>query len=99
MIFFVLITGLDLSVAIYNRYFEKTFVDEQIGVMAHLAGAIAGICVGIDILRNLEIDQWEIYFKRIALVFFILFIGSTIVLNAVWSEHFPASNYDPIALF
>ncbi|KAK9874299.1 hypothetical protein WA026_002651 [Henosepilachna vigintioctopunctata] len=95
MLFFLGITVLDLGVASYNRFIEPMAVNEQIGVVAHIAGAIAGICVGIDILRNLEEDNWERYFKWIALIIFVLLMGSMVIIELAWPQHFPPSNYGP----
>ncbi|KAL3271050.1 hypothetical protein HHI36_021550 [Cryptolaemus montrouzieri] len=96
MLFFIGITALDLGAASYNRFIEPDAASEQIGVVAHLAGAFAGICVGIDILRNLEEDKWEVYFKWIALIIFVLCMGSMIVVEIAWPSHFPPPNYGPL---
>ncbi|XP_015114485.1 rhomboid-related protein 2 isoform X2 [Diachasma alloeum] len=54
---FVVITTVDVGQAVYNRYVLGT--QDQIGYVAHLAGAIAGLLVGINVLRNLEVQTWE----------------------------------------
>ncbi|XP_024867382.1 protein rhomboid-like isoform X3 [Temnothorax curvispinosus] len=57
LLVFLVITSVDVGQAVYNRYVLDT--NDQIGYVAHLAGAIAGLLVGINILRNLEIQTWE----------------------------------------
>lgn len=42
MIFFLGITVLDLGAASYSRFISSSSATEQIGVVAHLAGAAAG---------------------------------------------------------
>lgn len=57
LLVFLVITSVDVGQAVYNRYVLDT--NDQIGYVAHLAGAIAGLLVGINILRNLEVQTWE----------------------------------------
>ncbi|XP_077256193.1 rhomboid-4 isoform X4 [Temnothorax americanus] len=57
LLVFLVITSVDVGQAVYNRYVLDT--NDQIGYVAHLAGAVAGLLVGINILRNLEIQTWE----------------------------------------
>lgn len=96
MIVFLGITVLDLGAASYSRFISMSSSHEQIGVVAHLAGAVAGICVGIDILRNLEEDRWEVYFKWITLVIFVMIMGSMIIIEIAYPSHFPPMDYTPM---
>ncbi|XP_012224628.1 rhomboid-related protein 2 isoform X3 [Linepithema humile] len=57
LLVFLVITSVDVGQAVYNRYVLDT--NDQIGYVAHLAGAIAGLLVGINVLRNLEVQTWE----------------------------------------
>ncbi|KAL6436013.1 hypothetical protein ACFW04_005675 [Cataglyphis niger] len=57
LLVFLVVTSVDIGQAVYNRYVLET--NDQIGYVAHLAGAIAGLLVGINILRNLEVQTWE----------------------------------------
>ncbi|EZA49680.1 rhomboid-related protein 3-like isoform X3 [Ooceraea biroi] len=57
LLVFLVVTSVDVGQAVYNRYVLDT--NDQIGYVAHLAGAIAGLLVGINILRNLEVQTWE----------------------------------------
>lgn len=52
--------------------------------------------MGIDILRNLEEDRWEVYFKWIALVIFVMTMGSMIIVELAWPSHFPPMDHTPI---
>ncbi|XP_070161080.1 rhomboid-related protein 2 isoform X4 [Polyergus mexicanus] len=57
LLVFLVVTSVDVGQAVYNRYVLDT--NDQVGYVAHLAGAIAGLLVGINILRNLEVQTWE----------------------------------------
>ncbi|XP_011641216.1 protein rhomboid isoform X3 [Pogonomyrmex barbatus] len=57
LLVFLVVTSVDVGQAVYNRYVLDT--NDQIGYVAHLAGAVAGLLVGINVLRNLEVQTWE----------------------------------------
>ncbi|PSN43466.1 hypothetical protein C0J52_03213 [Blattella germanica] len=54
---FLVLTIVDVSTAVYTRYVVGA--ETHIGYTAHLAGALAGLLVGINVLRNLEVRRWE----------------------------------------
>ncbi|XP_050524810.1 rhomboid-related protein 2 isoform X2 [Daktulosphaira vitifoliae] len=90
LVFSVLIV-FDTGSSIYNRYFVE--VDNQIGYTAHLAGAIAGLLVGVYTLRNLNVKPWE---KKLSWIFFtvyIILIGSAVLCNIVLSDYFSKEKY------
>lgn len=84
LILFVVVTAYDFGMAIYNRYYLK--LEERIGYEAHFAGAIAGLLVGIFILRNLRRNTCENRLWWICLVTFCLFI----VFTVIWHIAYPA---------
>ncbi|XP_032671526.1 rhomboid-related protein 3 isoform X3 [Odontomachus brunneus] len=57
LLVFLVVTSVDVGQAVWNRYVLDT--NDQVGYVAHLAGAIAGLLVGINVLRNLEVKTWE----------------------------------------
>lgn len=65
----------------------------QTGHLAHLGGAIAGVLVGIYVLRNLRMKHWEKYCWWVALILYLVLIGTGIILNATLPvpEFFPPS--------
>nr|XP_023026315.1 rhomboid-related protein 2-like [Leptinotarsa decemlineata] len=79
LMFFLLITSIDVGTAIYNRYWLN--LDENIGYMAHIAGALAGLLVGIWVLKNFIPSKKETYLWWAALVVYIVCMGVMIVLN------------------
>ena len=50
LIAFLILTGVDTGVAIYYRYLD---VDTKVSYVAHLAGAIVGLLLGIVVLKKL----------------------------------------------
>ncbi|CAG9126400.1 hypothetical protein JYU34_011694 [Plutella xylostella] len=86
LLVFVLLAGVDVGTAVYDRYWRH--LQQNIGYVAHLAGAVAGLLVGIGVLRNLEKRKWE---KRLwwaaVLLYFALMAGG-VLANILWKEHF-----------
>ncbi|KAK9505636.1 hypothetical protein O3M35_009639 [Rhynocoris fuscipes] len=78
----------DTGTAIYNRYILE--VNNQIGYEAHLAGAIAGLLVGIYVLRNLEIRSWEIKLWWAALIIYIILMATGIIIHIAFPSYFPS---------
>ncbi|KAJ1524359.1 hypothetical protein ONE63_010861 [Megalurothrips usitatus] len=84
--FFVLLIVSDVGTAVYNRLND---VEDQVGYVAHLAGAIAGLLVGIQILRNLEIRSWERVIWWASIVLYFGLMTTAIVWNIVFPDYFP----------
>jgi rhomboid-related protein 1/2/3 len=60
----------------------------QIGYAAHLAGAIAGLLVGINVLRNLEVKTWEKKVWWASIILFTALILAAIIWNAAFPSYF-----------
>ena len=56
LLFIVILIAVDVGVAIYYRHIGE---DTKVGYAAHFAGAVAGLLVGVNILRNLQVEKWE----------------------------------------
>ncbi|KAK3918459.1 Rhomboid-related protein 3 [Frankliniella fusca] len=94
LLVFLLLIISDVGTAIYNRLHE---VDDRaslhfnfhVGYVAHLAGAVAGLLVGIQVLRNLEVRSWErvIWWASIILYFGLMI--TAIVWNVAFPDYFP----------
>lgn len=78
--------GTDVGVAIYDRYTRK---EVRTSYAAHFAGAIAGLLLGLVFLRNLRRHRWEIALGYVALVLYVLLMGSAIVWNFAFPSYFP----------
>jgi rhomboid-related protein 1/2/3 len=60
----------------------------QIGYAAHLAGAIAGLLVGINVLRNLEIKSWERKVWWASIIMYTALMLAAIIWNAAFPSYF-----------
>lgn len=88
LIFFILAV-VDVGSAVYTRYVLNE--DNKIGYAAHLAGAIAGLLVGINILRNLEVKSWERKVWWASIILFTVLMLGAIIWNAAFPSYFPSS--------
>ncbi|CAH1382697.1 hypothetical protein MTP99_006680 [Tenebrio molitor] len=87
---FLLVTGVDVGTSIYNRYW--TDMDEHIGYVAHFGGALAGLLVGIFVLRNLEVTKKENVIWWIAVAAYVALMLVGICWNIFYADYFP----DPV---
>ncbi|XP_049879529.1 rhomboid-related protein 2 isoform X2 [Pectinophora gossypiella] len=87
LLVFVLLGAVDVGTAVYDRYFRN--LQQNIGYVAHLAGAVAGLLVGIGVLRNLEKRKWEkrLWWAAVVLYFSLMLAG--ILANVFWTDRFP----------
>lgn len=89
LLIFLIITISDLGTAVYNRYVSENSKDSSIGYTAHLCGAIAGLLVGINVLRNLEVKSWEKKLWWISLILYVSLMTMLIVWNVAFPNYFP----------
>lgn len=85
---FLILAVTDIGTAVYNRYILKD-ENDQVGYVAHLAGAIAGLLVGINVLRNLEVRSWENKIWWAALTLYTVLMLAAIIWNAAFPNYFP----------
>ncbi|XP_075219345.1 rhomboid-related protein 2-like [Lycorma delicatula] len=76
---FLILMVVDFGQFIYYRYFLQ--VDLRIGYEAHLAGAVAGLLVGVYVLRNLEVHSWEKVLKWICFALYIVLTALAVFYN------------------
>jgi len=76
-----LFVSADVGVALYQRYIENT--PNKVSYISHIGGFVAGLLLGIVILRNLRLKSWEQYAYWIALALFIFYVAVcfTIILS------------------
>ncbi|XP_036146105.1 rhomboid-related protein 3 isoform X3 [Monomorium pharaonis] len=86
LLVFLVITSVDIGQAVYNRYVLDT--NDQIGYVAHLAGAIAGLLVGINILRNLEVQTWEKVIWWASIITYTVLMTAAILWNALYPSYY-----------
>ena len=78
---FLLLVGVDTGVAVYYRY--VALVDTRVSYVAHIAGALVGLLLGIVVLRNLRVRTWERVVWWCSLLLFLGLFLAAIVWNAV----------------
>lgn len=86
LLIFLIVAGSDISTAIYNRYVLD--IDEHIGYAAHFAGALAGLLVGINVLRNLSVTRTERVIWWISIVTYSVLMVTCIIWNLAWRGYF-----------
>lgn len=86
LLVFLVVTSVDVGQAVYNRYILDT--NDQVGYVAHLAGAIAGLLVGINILRNLEVQTWEKIVWWASMFTFTGLMTAAILWNALYTSYY-----------
>lgn len=75
----------DLGMSMYRHF---TDVHDQVGYVAHLSGAVAGLLVGIGVLRNLKVRPWEKKLWWCAVTLYVLLMGAGISVHIFMPEHF-----------
>ena len=69
----------DFVIAVYRRFTSDH--RQNVSFTAHLAGAIAGLLVGIIVLKNRQVHAWELKLKMGCIISFGIFILRTKSLN------------------
>lgn len=77
----------DVGTAIYDRYVLG--VEKSIGYAAHFFGALAGLLVGINVLRNLQVKSWEKKVWWISISIYMFLMLGAIAWNLFHHDHFP----------
>lgn len=87
---FVVFCATDIGVSTYRHFSDQ---NDKIGYMAHLCGGVAGLLVGIGVLRNLEERRWEkkLWWAAMTLYFALMLTGMAI--HIFYPEMFKPSRY------
>lgn len=83
---FVIYVSTDIGFSLYH-YFSGH--NNNIGYMAHIGGAIAGLLVGIGVLRNLKPRRCERYLWWAAVSIYVILNIVGIFIHIFMPEHFP----------
>ncbi|CAG9862276.1 unnamed protein product [Phyllotreta striolata] len=86
LLVFVIIIALNIGMTIYNKYTLDTY--ENVAHSAHIGGAVAGLLVGIWILKNFTPTKKEMYIWWSALAVFIILLSIMVLMNIFWTKHF-----------
>ncbi len=95
----LLYAAIDTGVAVYRRSWAN------ISFTAHLSGGMAGLLVGIIVLKNRKVEAWEKKLKAVCVITFIVFSFMCVLWNIigdrVWIEsrgqpfYYPEENFRP----
>uniref|UniRef100_A0ABD2WT52 EF-hand domain-containing protein n=1 Tax=Trichogramma kaykai TaxID=54128 RepID=A0ABD2WT52_9HYME len=91
LVVFVAVGTVDIGQAVYARLTDEK---NQIGYVAHLAGAVAGLLVGINILRNLEVRTWEKVLWWASFITYLALMTAAIMWNIFYDSYFPQQIYN-----
>jgi len=61
----------------------------QVGYAAHFGGALAGLLIGIHVLRNLKPQKWETIIWRVSICIWVVLAVVTIAWNIFYTSYFP----------
>jgi len=87
---FVLLVGLiDLVVTIITRHTSGEAI--TVGYSAHIAGALAGFLVGVNLIRNFRHERWEGILRVVCLLIWTIGVATTILWNSVATPFFSAN--------
>ncbi|XP_053989597.1 rhomboid-related protein 3 isoform X1 [Hylaeus volcanicus] len=86
LLVFLVVTALDVAQAIYNHY--TLGINDRVGYVAHLAGAIAGLLVGINVLRNLEEQTWEKVVWWTSIIVYVALMSAAILWNILNTSYY-----------
>ncbi|KAF4517754.1 hypothetical protein B566_EDAN002959 [Ephemera danica] len=89
LLVFLLLMVVDVGTAIYQRYVVNDAKSTQIGYMAHFAGGIAGLLVGIYVLKNLQSKSWEKKLWWFSVALFLVLLVICVVWNVAFPDYFP----------
>lgn len=83
---FLVFCAVDLGSSIYSHIHN---INDQIGYIAHLSGAVAGLLVGIGVLRNLNVRPWEKMLWWFSILVYSILMISGIMVHIFVPNLFP----------
>jgi rhomboid-related protein 1/2/3 len=66
----------------------------QVGYAAHFGGALAGLLIGLHVLRNLRPQKWEGVLWKISLALWITLALFAVAWNIFYTDYFPPSKFE-----
>lgn len=73
---------LDTANAVYRRFFVEDAV--KIGIAAHIGGLLAGLLLGIPVLRNIKELPWEKTLGWVTLAIYLVFVSFAMFFNGLF---------------
>lgn len=87
LVFMIILLASDVGVALYNRYTTSTDIANNVSYVAHIGGFVAGLLMGIVILRNFKKKVWERVVWWIALIGFLLLVALCVLWNIFYPQY------------
>ena len=75
----------ETGMAIYRRYFEEEVT--EVGISSHIGGMLAGLLLGIPILKNVNVLTWEKTLGYVTLAIYLSFVGFAMIFNGVYKGY------------
>lgn len=85
---FLIFCFTDLGTSVYRHLNDS---NDQIGYIAHLSGAVAGLLVGFGVLRNLKERKWERILWWVAVTVYFALMLAGIMFQIFYPQYFPRS--------
>lgn len=79
----------DFATAVYERHHTAEGFTYRTSYMGHLAGALSGLLLGIVVLNNIRVHDWEEKVRRLAGIVFVILAVSAITFNIFYRDYFP----------
>ena len=79
----------DVGIAVWDRYHQS--LNHRVSYAAHIAGAVAGLLLGLIVLRNLRVRRWETFIGLLATAAFALLLLIAVLFNIFAVEFFEPS--------
>lgn len=81
----VLFAGLDTANAVYRRFFVEG--GGKIGISAHMGGLVAGLFLGIAVMKNIREKPWERTVGWVTLALFLVFVAIAVFFNGIYQGY------------
>lgn len=88
---FLVFCGTDIGLSVY-RHLNNPY--DRVGYMAHLCGAIAGLLVGIGVLRNLKVRSWEKKLWWFAVTLYLGLMSAGICFHIFYPSYFEYGTFN-----
>ncbi|XP_033731802.1 rhomboid-related protein 2-like [Pecten maximus] len=85
---------LDTGNAVYRRFFDAN-ATTKIGISAHIGGLLAGLLLGIPILKNIKELPWEKTLGWITLAVYLIFVSFAMFFNGLYPGY-PETDWTPL---
>ena len=76
-----------ILIILINLPFKFRAPEENVSNLTHLFGALAGLLIGIGVLRNLKVESWEKKLWWAAVLLYLVMITAGIVIHVQYFDY------------